>query len=251
MSRVKSYFDNHAHHHPYGKDPVFYQSILEIIQSIKSRDSLRILDAGCGNGSFIKSMMMTGISGTFVGTDVSYNMIKMAKNNLEQSKEVQLFVADGFGLPLRSEIKFDIIHIDSVLHHLIKSTRSQSLSLVRLMLRLLIERLSEDGILVIEEMYYVSYLIPHITSSIIFYGLKLINILNLDLSRLRKEFQPGLEVNFLSDKEIEKLLEPYGFVRTIQKKPSWKRIPKFYKVFLLKESGHISYVFKVDRTSSK
>ena len=161
----------------------------------------------------------------------------MAKNNLDYQR-VELFVTDGLKLPIKSEIRFDLLHIDSVLHHLIGNTRSQSMALVNLMLDLLIDRLSDNGVLVIEEMHYVSYIITNITSSLIFYGLKLLNFLHLDVSRLINEFQPGLEVNFLYDEEIEKLLERYGIVCLI-KKETWKNIPRLYKFFLLKEAAHI------------
>jgi hypothetical protein len=90
-------------------------------------------------------------------------------------------------------------------------------------------------------MHYVSHIKPNITSSIIFYGLKLLNFLRLDIGRILNEIQPGLEVNFLYDKEVEKLLEQYGTVCLI-KKDLWKKIPKLYKFFLLKELGHISYM---------
>jgi SAM-dependent methyltransferase len=243
MSKIKSYFDNHAHHHAYHKDPSFYLSIISNIQKIKPNGSIKMLDVGCGDGSFIKSIIMTGIDAVFIGTDISHNMINIAKNNLDY-KGVELFEADGFKLPIKSETKFDLIHIDSVLHHLIGNTRSRSIFLVNLMLKLLIDRLSENGVLVIEEMHYVSYIFPNITSSVIFYGLKLLNFLHLDISRIINEFQPGLEVNFLYDKEIEKLLESYGNVRLI-KKELWKKIPKLYKVFLLKEAGHISYMLQL------
>jgi SAM-dependent methyltransferase len=239
MSKIKSYFDNHAHHHAYHQHPSSYLPIIEYIKKIESGSRIKILDIGCGDGSFIKSSIMTGIDAFFVGTDVSYNMINMAKNNLDHQR-VELFVADGFKLPIKSEIKFDLIHIDSVLHHLIGNTRSQSMVLVNLMLNLLIDRLSDNGVLVVEEQHYVSYIIANITSSIIFYGLKLLNFLHLDVSRIINEFQPGLEVNFLYDKEIEKLLERYGIVRLI-KKETLKNMPKLYKLFLLKELGRISY----------
>lgn len=242
MSKIKSYFDNHNHHHAYHRDPSFYLSIISHIQKIESGNRIKILDVGCGDGSFIKGTIMTGIDAFFVGTDVSYNMINMAKNNLDY-KRVELFVADAFKLPIKSEIKFDLIHIDSVLHHLIGNTRSQSIALVNLMLNLLRDRLSDNGVLVIEEMYYVSYIIANITSSVIFYGLKLLNFLHFDVSRIINEIQPCLEVNFLYNREIEKLLEPYGIVRLIKKEP-WKKIPKLYKFFLLKEAGHISYMVR-------
>ena len=152
----------------------------------------------------------------FIGTDVSLSMINMAKKNLNYPR-VELFLADGFRLPLKSESKFDLIHLDSVLHHLIGNTKHQSIFLVNLMLKVLSDRLSENGVLVIDEMHYISHIKPNITSSIIFYGLKLWNFLHLDISRILNEFQLGLEVNFLYDKELEKLLEQYGIVRLIKK----------------------------------
>jgi SAM-dependent methyltransferase len=240
MSKIKSYFDNHAHHHIYHKDPSFYHSIISSIQKIKPNEMIKILDVGCGDGTFIKSIIMTGIDAVFIGTDVSLSMINMAKINLNYPR-VDLFLADGFKLPLKSESKFDLIHIDSVLHHLIGKTRYQSMFLVNQMLKLLSDRLSENGVLVIEEMHYVSHINPNITSSLIFYGLKLLNFFHLDISRILNEIQPGLEVNFLYDKKIEKLLEQYGTVHLI-KKNLWKKIPKLYQCFLLKEAGHISYM---------
>jgi SAM-dependent methyltransferase len=239
MSKIKSYFDNHATLHAYHNDPSFYLSLISHIKKIESGSRIKILDVGCGDGGFIKSTIMTGIDAVFVGTDVSHSMINMAKNNLDCSK-VELFIADGFKLPIKSEIKFDLIHISSVLHHLIGNTRSQSMFLINRMLDLLIDRLSENGVLAIDELHYVSHIIPNITSSVIFYGLKLLNFLHLDLSRIRIEFQPGLEVNFLYDKKLEKLLERYGKVNLI-KKEMWK-MPNFYKFFLLKEFGSISYI---------
>ena len=241
MPGTKSYFDKHSHHHPYVKDPTFYQSIINNIKRIRAKDQLRVLDLGCGNGSFIKGLITSGVNGIFIGTDVSDNMIKDAKSDLSQNEQVQLLVADGFNLPMSSETKFDLIHLDSVLHHLIGNTRAQSISSVNAMLKLLADRLTEDGVLLIEEMYYISHVFPNITSSLIFYGLKLLNFLHLDINKLRSEFQPGLEVNFFSQKQIEKLLQPYGMVKMIRRHP-WTRMPTMYRFFLLKEAGHISYM---------
>lgn len=241
MSGTKSYFESHSHHRPYIKDPTFYESIFDKIEKIKVKDQIKVLDLGCGDGSFIKGLIATGIKGIFVGIDVSDSMIKQAKDNLSEFQNEHLFVADGFNLPFSDNVKFDLIHLDSVLHHLIGRTRTQSVTLVKKMLNLLMELLTEDGVLIIEEMYYISYLIPHFTSCLVFYGLKLINSVHLDLSKMRDEFQPGLEVNFFSQRQLETLLEEYGNVRLIRKYP-WRQIPTLYKAFLLKEGGHISYM---------
>lgn len=200
---------------------------------------VKILDIGCGDGSFIKSVLTEGIHADFIGVDISIKMLKMAKNSLESSG-VQLLAADGFKMPLKPGSKFDLIHIDSVLHHLIGKTRAESVRLIDLFCKQLKDRLSENGSIVVEEIYYVSYIFPQITSSLIFYGLKLLNFLRLDVSKIVGELLPGLEVNFLHNNQIEELLEQYGKVKLIKQTP-WP-IPRLYRLFLLKNLGHISYL---------
>lgn len=242
MSKVQSYFDKYTHHHAYHKDPSFYQTIVNQIKKSQQDGRLKVLDVGCGDGSFIKSLMKTGIDIDFIiGTDISLNMVKMAKNINHEDMKVSLFVSDVFRMPLRPETKFDLIHIDSVLHHLIRNTRGQSIRVVKQMLKILTRSLSKNGILFVEEMYYVSHIFPTITSFLIFYGLKLINFFHLDVSRLVPDIQPGLEVNFFYDSDLVKLLKFYGKDVYLIKKEPMENIPKFYRIFLLKDVGHISY----------
>lgn len=250
----KSYFDSHAH--SYQKDPGFYLPLINHIDKVKSGERIKILDIGCGDGSFIQAMNIAGVKTDSIGIDFSLGMVSIARKNLSNNQKVELFLADGFKLPLTPETKFDLIHVASVLHHLIGSTKGESMRLVNTMLNLLINRLSENGILVVEEVYYVSYMIPHITSSIVFYGLKLLNFLHLDLSRIMNELQPGLEVNFLSEQEMEKFLGAYsGTVHRIRKYPQdISKLPKLYRfflrIFLLKESGYISIIHRKDTSMS-
>jgi SAM-dependent methyltransferase len=203
------------------------------------------LDIGCGDGPFIRSILATGVNAFFMGIDISLNMLRTAKKNIN-SPRVDLVAADGLKMPLRKEATFDLIHIDSVLHHLVGSNRSESMRLVNLFCNHLIKQLSDKGILVVEEVYYVSHLFPKLTSSLIFYGLKLLNLLRLDASRIVNELLPGLEVNFFGDKEIEKFLSTYGRVYLIKKTP-WQR-PTLYRFLLLKDLGHVSYVVIVPST---
>jgi SAM-dependent methyltransferase len=240
MSKVKSYFDIHTHHHPYVKDADFYRSVRTYLDRMGRKNEIRVLDVGCGNGSFLKSMLDEGLEGMFIGVDLSTSMINTAKENLKAHNNVHLFVADGFSMPIKAQAKFDIIHLDSVLHHIIGQTRSKSVSLVAAFLRLLSGMLSEKGIMLVEEMYYISYIRDQITSFCIFHGLRLLNSLRVDISSLRNEFQPGLEVNFFSEKKIEGMLAQHGRVKLIKKEP-WSSVPKLYRIFLLKEAGHISY----------
>ena len=155
---------------------------------------------------------------------------------------MHLFVTDLFKLPIDASIKFDIIHADSVLHHIIGSGIKESKHLVKEIIGELIKRLAKDGSLIIEEIYYNSFIYPPITSSIIFYGLKFCNHFNINMSKIIKEFPPGLEVDFLYDKELLKFLEMYGKTRLVKRVEL--KIPRLYRFFLLKKFGHISVEVK-------
>ena len=239
-TNVKSYFECHAHNYA-GRYMEFYPPIINHLKSIMaSKSDVKLLDVGCGDGSFIKCLVGAGVRMNYLASDLSFRMITLGKKNLTDCN-VELFVADAFNIPLKPNLKFDVIHLDSVLHHLIGKTRGKSTDLVKRMIELLVSKLSDNGIIIVEEWYYVSYLVPQITSFVVFYGLKLINWLNLDLS-YTKEIRPGLEVNFLHPKQLLKILGCYGFSYLLNKAPV--EIPATYKFFLLKEKGHIIYVLK-------
>src|SRR5438093_2559702 len=123
MPSVKSYFDKHAEYPSYSANPEKYLPIINHINEIKSEGKLRIFDFGCGNGNFIKGMKETGIDAYFYCSDLSSKMIGLARDNIKDQKVV-LIVADGFNMPLNSKIKFDLIHVNSVLHHIIGKTRN-------------------------------------------------------------------------------------------------------------------------------
>jgi hypothetical protein len=239
LSNVKSFFEKNAHKHAYHHDPVIYKSIISHIEKDHNKEQLKILDFGCGDGAFIKCLIDDGVNADFFGTDVSSTMINLARQNISNSK-VELFVADGFNLPLNFQIKFDIIHLDSVLHHIIGRTRSASKRLAKELIEKLFNRLNKNGSLVIEELYYDSYIFPEITSFLIFYGLKLFNFIHLDINRIIKEYSMGLEVNFFCNRDLLDVLVKYGEPKLIKCIPA--KVPLLYKIFLLKKLGNISYV---------
>lgn len=240
MPSVKSYFDEYSHHHAYDRDPSSYSQILENIKQILTSDDLNILDLGCGDGSFFKSLEKSGIKGKFYGVDLSQSMISSALVNLSNI-HADLLVGDGLNLSFREDLKFDVIHLDCVLHHLISANRRGSKELSRRLLSLLHGRLSQHGMIIVEEMYYDSFLFSEFTSMIVFYGLKFINLFHLNINWLRGEFQPGLEVNFFSDKGLERLFQVVS-EKTREVKRTKTRVPKFYRLFLLKEFGRVSYI---------
>jgi len=242
---VKSFFDTHSHHHAYHKDPTFYDPIVNYLKKTELGGRLRILDLGCGDGKFIKSMIAGGVKGEFYGADISFSMINLAKEDL-RDKGAELLVADGFKLPIKAGFEFDIIHIDAILHHLIGKTRGKSIQQVHRILDILVKSLSENGALLVEEFNFVSYCIPSITSFMLFYGLKLLNFLHLDVRKVTNEIQPGLEVNFFYDKQLQKLFEKYGSVQIIRKKRH--KVSRWKHLFLLKETGNISYLVRLNKS---
>lgn len=241
-STVKSYFDHHAQDYTTRHDR-FYDYLVEyLVKNIKLSKKLRLLDIGCGDGGFVKSLISLNIHLDYFLTDMSYDMLKFARTNLMNS-DVTLFVADGLNLPLSKETRFDIIHIDSVLHHLINKNQTKSTNLIKKMIELLINSLSTGGILIVDEWYFLSYILPSLASCLIFYGLKFINRFKLDLSFVG-EIKPGLEVNFLTPEKLLNILSAYGNASTLKR--TKVEFPLIYKCFFVKEKGRISCILKND-----
>lgn len=240
MSNVKSYFETHTHHHAYHRDPLSYSEIIESVRNHAfAEEPIKILDLGCGDGSFIRGLKKYRVNGTFVGIDLSDKMVHEASKDLG-NESADLLVGDGFNLPIRKDIKFNVIHIDCVLHHLIGKNRKDSTRLAQKLYGLLHDKLSDGGFIVVEEMYYVSFLVPEFTSAIVFYGLKLMNTLGINLGRVRNEFQLGLEVNFFSERRLKSMFELHSKrIHELRRSPA--KVPKFYRIFLLKDLGRISY----------
>lgn len=243
LTRVKTYFDVHSHYSAYRKDPNYYLPLINFLKTDQSNQRIRVLDVGCGDGSFIKAMMMSGIDGDYAGIDISNKMISTAKQNIGQG--VGLIVSDGLNLPFVEGIRFELIHLDSVLHHIIRTTRAKSFRAAAELFEVLNKRRSQSGVILVEEMYFDSYMIPHISASIIFYILKVLNTLRLDVSRIHNEIKLDLEVNFYSDEQLREFLSKYGTVRLIKKETS--RLSKLQRLFLLRDRGHVSYMVIPDR----
>lgn len=237
---IRNFFEVHSHNSAYNKDPSYYIPIINWL-TYTGKKEFKVLDIGCGDGSFLRGLGNRGIKGGLTGVDLSFNLVSQKRMGSDHGM-LNLMVADAFKLPFNSETKFDLIHLDSVLHHLIGNTISGSTKLAIRLLDLLTSMLSEEGLLIVEEMYYDSRLIPSLTASIIFYSLKLIKVLNIDLTRLRRDIIPGLEVNFFHTGKLEKMLFRYGEVKEILREKS--NISRLEKMLLLHDRGHISHIVK-------
>jgi SAM-dependent methyltransferase len=239
-SGVRSFFETHAHN--YKMYPSFYTTIAnKIKESVSEWTDLKLLDVGCGDGTFIKALIDVGVEAQFLATDFSFTSAAMARMNL-WSSNTQIFVADAFNIPINENMKFDIIHVAFLLHHLIGTTKAKSNALARKLISRLIDMISENGTLIIEEVYYNSYLLPNLTSSIIFYIMKLLSFIHFDSVYITKDYKSGLRVNFFNESELEEMLCDYGSVHLLYRNP-WQ-VPELYRIFLLEDFGNIVYALR-------
>jgi SAM-dependent methyltransferase len=237
---VKSYFEMHAHNYP--KSEEFYSNLIKHLKSlIGTGRPVKLLDVGSGNGSFVRSLLNSRMKFDYYCTDISLNMLRIANENL-QDGNVGFFAADAFQLPLVDGLVFEIIHIDSVLHHLIDSTKGKSNMMAASLIDVLVDRLSDNGVFIIEEVNFGSHLYGQLTSTIVFYALKINKFLRFDFSRVIPDLRPGLEVNFLDDEYLLGLLRRHGKVEKVHYDSY--AIPRSYKVFLLKKYGHSTYILR-------
>jgi SAM-dependent methyltransferase len=276
---VKAYFEHHAHNYS-DRHVQFYSKIVDylrnmIIASKKNehgkhigicKNRISLLDIGCGNGSFVKSFLDSeqkkkaqpdnDTDYYFLATDVSFEMIKLAKENLsvltKYEKNIGLLVSYAFNLPIQQNKKFEIIHVDSVLHHLVDGSKRKSTELGKKLIEILVSILSDssEGFLIVEEWHFLSYILPSFSSFLIFYGLKLINSLKLDLG-FTKEIRRGLEVNFLSPEQLHRILNNVACRRRGSDVHLLDRVkvkfPTSYRLFLLREKSHTTFVLRVEK----
>jgi len=90
--------------------------------ALKSGD--RVLELGCGNGTFLPRLATAvGSSGQVLGVDHSQEFIELARRRVNSAglDRVQLEVADAYQLPFE-DASFDAAHCERVLMHLADPT---------------------------------------------------------------------------------------------------------------------------------
>lgn len=124
----------------WNKLPAFAENCFLDIVKIKPNffKNKKILDAGCGNGRFLReTSLLIGKLGMAVGVDVS-NAIEISYKKLTKEKNVFLFQADIYNLPFKEKF-FDIIYCIGVLQHL--SDPKKAISIFS-------EKLSPNGVFI-------------------------------------------------------------------------------------------------------
>lgn len=173
---------NSEHHHAYLRSP-----LLEMLAQKKnsSNSKLRILDLGCGNGSFSNLIAQQGYE--VVGVEESESGVKVAQLNFPNCRFIQASIS---ALPYAElENSFDIVFSSEVIEHLLYPRE------------LLIDAkrcLKPDGILIITTPYH-GYIK---------------NLLVAVLGKMDQHFSPlwdGGHVKFFSVRTLTELLESEGY----------------------------------------
>jgi ubiquinone/menaquinone biosynthesis C-methylase UbiE len=127
---------------------IFKRSHRMILKKVlrKSRDTngaLRILDIGCGTGTFLAGCMATGLDIEGMGLDLSFSMVHKAQAKADSMKEgkpsLSFTVGDAEQLPFEDGY-FDMVSCSNSFHHYADQPRA-----VREMRRVL----KDDGELMI------------------------------------------------------------------------------------------------------
>lgn len=92
---------------------------------LKLSSNTKLLDAGCGNGKYIKYLTeILKFDGTILGVDNSENLLNIAKNNTKSYQNIQFMLGNLLNLKLESDY-FDTIISIAVLHHFSTKNRRQ------------------------------------------------------------------------------------------------------------------------------
>ncbi len=104
---------------------------------------LKFLDFGCGTGSSVKYIKKYLPNASVYGVDVSKEEIRVAKENSKNLKNVTFAHFDGLNIPFN--VKFDIIFVANVFHHIRRDKHNKTLKNIY-------DKLTDNGILFIFEL---------------------------------------------------------------------------------------------------
>ena len=100
--------------------PSYRLMLAEVRKRAKGKETFRILDIGCGTGTFLAKCLASGLSLEVTGLDMSYNMIHQARRKADRisvnGSSMSFMVGDAEHLPFESGY-FDMITCSNSFHH--------------------------------------------------------------------------------------------------------------------------------------
>ena len=201
----------------------------------KNKQHFKLLDVGGGSGKFVKLVLKHF-------PNVACTVLDPSKKLLEKIHDPKIKKIEG-KIPNDFKIssKYNIVHIKEVLHHITGNSVSESEKLIKESLNLIENSLTDDGLLMIHELFYEGFIFSKLPSYLIFYTLKTQNKFKINLPI--EEFLLGLNVYFYTRNDLHKIISDCGFeikyVYVEDFSNTWKK-----KLLLLKDWGRILIICK-------
>ena len=83
----------------------------------------RLLDVGCGTGSFLRALRRAGLPVELTGCDVAAGMIATARREWDAGPPPDLHVVDASDRLPFDTARFDVVTVSAVLHHVERDVR--------------------------------------------------------------------------------------------------------------------------------
>lgn len=211
---------------------------LDVMLKRAEKPDPKILDIGGGGGAFAKLCQDQLPESRILVVDPAEKL--MEKQDLEGIDYQYGRLPDE----IRVDDRFDFVHIKEVLHHVTGPNVRATESILRDSITTSKELLAPGGYLLIHEIYYESFLYPKLTSTAIFYALRLQNHLNVKLPT--EHFKLGLDVFFYTRRELEEAIAECG-LRIVEKRDDYDNYnpnPLMKSLLFLKEWGRVCFVLQ-------
>jgi hypothetical protein len=163
----------------------------------------RVIDVGGGDGFFASNLLEAVPELDITIVDPSEELLKLVPR--AEIKRRIGSLPDNLG----TEGRFDFIHVRDVFHHITGRSTAESKELVQLSLTNLAKMLTDDGYLLVHELFYESPVKVDFSRNLIFRLLKLQNLTGIKMPS--PEFIIGLNVCFYGRREFQGMLKEAGF----------------------------------------
>ena len=169
---IGNFFDNNANFYGNVKPTCSDNYFMDFIKA-KQTQNISILDIGGGAGIFAKLVKNAC-------PDIDVTVIDPSIRLMDNICDSRIRKLQG-ELPnfIALNTHFDYIHVKQVFHHITGSSIESSKELLRESLLSIRKYLKDDGVVLIHELFYESYLIPELSRNLIFYLLIIQNKLSI------------------------------------------------------------------------
>jgi len=234
---VGTFFDNHIDIYgnldctnKYGSRDTFF------VEFITKNTRKSILDIGCSTGSFISCL-------NYFGLDMEITALDPSKNALDRINFQNVIKIQGH-LPYRvpANSKYSYIHIQDVLHHVTGNSVNESKKMVVDSLKTLRNILTDDGFILLGDLFYESYIFPTFTRSTIKTMLNFQNKFGMKVPF--KEFIDGLDVCFYTRDEFRSMIQECNLEIVDYREWYWDNKKYKKQTLLIKRWGYMCFIIK-------